>query len=102
MKHVLFGRKQKKEFPELAVDIRTLEAGDQWIPVVQISGTVPPGSDGNDVVRVFSPNFGDSYDSPIQELRDGDFIDMNFNSLNVRLVVGKTTEKNTATAGHYL
>ena len=59
-------------------------------------------SDGNDVVRVFSPNFGDSYDSPIQELRDGDFIDMNFNSLNVRLVVGKTTEKNTATAGHYL
>ncbi len=62
MRHVLFRRKQKKEFPQLAVDITTLAAGDQGIPVVQISGTVPPGSDGNNVMEKCFANISERID----------------------------------------
>jgi hypothetical protein len=47
---VLSRKNQKKEFPQLDVDITTLEAGGQSSPVVKLSGTVPPGSEGNDVM----------------------------------------------------
>jgi hypothetical protein len=47
---VLFRKKQKEKHPQLDVYIASLEAADQSVPVVQISGTVPPGSEGNEVM----------------------------------------------------
>lgn len=47
---MIFRREKKKEFPELSVEIETLKVRDRPVPVVKISGTVPPGSDGNDVM----------------------------------------------------
>ncbi len=59
---MIFRRKKKKEFPELSVEIETLKVRDRPVPVIKISGTVPPGSDGNDVMARCFADISDRVD----------------------------------------
>jgi hypothetical protein len=58
-------------------------------------------SDG-ETLSIFSPNFHQENGNPIQEFTSGDYVDIDFHGLNVKIVIGDKVVEKSGVTGHYL